>query len=505
MYIATKNMPNTTAPKPEDYSKFWPGFIVDCWLANWNVVGNNMTNIKMDKGKPIRMDISGVMKYRAIGQPKPFTSNVTETDTLVNPSVNKDSFEVFKNITEDVWKKSVAKLASIENSKLQTYVKTFGPGSDSDKQKLFEVLVERKDKLIAYKLPAKGKSPVKSKGKSPVKSKAKSPAKSKAKSPVKSKGKLVNVNLSSKNLTEIPQNILEIAPAIRELNLTGNKLTQLPKEIGNMVNLEKLLLNKNQLTELPKEIGKLKKLKSLSLFDNKVTQLPKEIGDLTNLEELVLARQKLTQLPESLRNSASKITRLYVQENKLTELPDWIGEFTNLEILNVANNPLKKLPDSMSKLQKLQILNISYTNITSLPLSMKKLTNLKYITYKNHIMEKIANISSSIDFLNMMLSNVVDKNAQAKTKCKLDDPKYLKNPQMYICNEKTGNWVKKHGEVGYNPKPNKPVNPAQAKTKCNLDNELYLKNPDLYICNEKTGKWVKKHGDIGKLILQNKK
>ncbi len=148
LYLATKDMPNVSAPKPDDYSKFWPGFIVDCWLANWNVLGYNMTNIKMNNGKAIRMDVSGVMKYRATGGFKPFTPKVTELNTFLDSSKNKDTAVMFDNMDESVWKKSVAKLASIDDSKIQTYVNTFGPGTDNDKQELFKTLVARKKDLI---------------------------------------------------------------------------------------------------------------------------------------------------------------------------------------------------------------------------------------------------------------------------------------------------------------------------------------------------------------------
>jgi hypothetical protein len=151
LYIATKIIPNASIPTFKDYSKFWPGFVVDCWLANWNVIGDFMNNIEMNNGKAIRMSMSGTMNYRATGQHKPFTSDVNEMITLLNPSINQNTAKVFQNITQEVWNKSVAKLQSIEDSKLLTYINVFGSGTENDKKKLFEILVERKNKLLAYK------------------------------------------------------------------------------------------------------------------------------------------------------------------------------------------------------------------------------------------------------------------------------------------------------------------------------------------------------------------
>nr|WP_081098069.1 leucine-rich repeat domain-containing protein [Leptospira borgpetersenii] len=51
------------------------------------------------------------------------------------------------------------------------------------------------------------------------------------------------------------------------LNLSGNQLTTLPKEIGKLQSLRELNLSHNQLTTLPKEIGELQNLRKLYLDD----------------------------------------------------------------------------------------------------------------------------------------------------------------------------------------------------------------------------------------------
>ena len=70
---------------------------------------------------------------------------------------------------------------------------------------------------------------------------------------------------------------------VKELNLYNNQLEEvLPKEIGNLINLQRLLLSNNQLEGvLPKEIGNLINLQRLYLGFNKLEGvLPKEIQEL---------------------------------------------------------------------------------------------------------------------------------------------------------------------------------------------------------------------------------
>ena len=66
------------------------------------------------------------------------------------------------------------------------------------------------------------------------------------------------------------------------LDLQNKKLTSLPAEIGNLINLQQLWLNNNQLTLLPAEIGKLIKLQHLYLHNNQLTSLPAELLNIKN-------------------------------------------------------------------------------------------------------------------------------------------------------------------------------------------------------------------------------
>lgn len=72
------------------------------------------------------------------------------------------------------------------------------------------------------------------------------------------------------------------------LYLGGNKLQELPGEIGELINLTALILCANQLTHLPKQLTRLSKLHSLKLHENQLQTLPQNLVQLTNLKELSL-------------------------------------------------------------------------------------------------------------------------------------------------------------------------------------------------------------------------
>src|SRR3990167_8007084 len=154
------------------------------------------------------------------------------------------------------------------------------------------------------------------------------------------------LDLSSLSLTSLPP-IFNADPFIKrltKLDISNNRLTSLPGEIGGLRALQRLLVSFNQLTSLPAEIGRLQALKHLWVSKNQLTSLPAEIGGLQALREL------------------------WVNNNQLTSLPAEIGGLQALQELNVASNRLTSLPAEIGRLQALQRLDVSYNNtLTGVP------------------------------------------------------------------------------------------------------------------------------------------
>ena len=141
----------------------------------------------------------------------------------------------------------------------------------------------------------------------------------------------------------------------------GYHVTTIPKEIGNLVKLESLILGNvvheeimiTRLNELPKEIGNLTKLKHLHAQYNNLTTLPKEIGYLYSLSELKLGGNGISSLPKSI-GFLSNLKLLTLWGNGLENVPAEIGQLTQIEGLDLSMNPLTELPKEIVNLTSLK-------------------------------------------------------------------------------------------------------------------------------------------------------
>jgi hypothetical protein len=162
-------------------------------------------------------------------------------------------------------------------------------------------------------------------------------------------------------LTELPPEVFDLADTLEVLNLTGNRLHELPPDLGRLQRLKIVFCSSNDFTHLPESLGDCPalemvgfkanriqqvpaaalppKLRWLILTDNAIEQLPAELGQRPALQKLMLAGNLLDALPPGLAN-AQRLELLRLSANRFTELPGWLTELPRLAWLALAGNPL---------------------------------------------------------------------------------------------------------------------------------------------------------------------
>jgi len=190
------------------------------------------------------------------------------------------------------------------------------------------------------------------------------------------------LNLSSQRLTELPPEIGQLT-SLTVLDLWKNQLTVVPPEIGQLTSLTKLDLSSNKLTAVPPDIGQLTSLTVLDLWKNQLTAVPSEIGRLTNLTSLDLSGNQLAAVPPEILQLTS-LTELDLSNNQLTAVPPEIGQLTSLTKLNLWSNQLTVVPPEIGQLTSLTVLHLSGNELTAVPPEIGQLTSLTELNLRSN-------------------------------------------------------------------------------------------------------------------------
>ncbi len=142
---------------------------------------------------------------------------------------------------------------------------------------------------------------------------------------------------------------------------------------------------------VPVEIVKLSALKELDLSENRMIYLPPEIGQLSALEELYLWDNRLESLPKEIGQLA-RLRVLRVDMNDLTSIPTQIGLLSKLEVLQVSNNKLTSVPVEIGRLKKLEVLLLHGNQLPSIPLEVLKSEKLYNVTVEENKFSKAVSL-----------------------------------------------------------------------------------------------------------------
>lgn len=124
-------------------------FVVDAWLANWDVVGGAYDNLVIQGGtKAVRIDVGGSLLYRARGGLKgaAFGTDVGELHTLLDAGRNPQSARIFGGITQAELKAGAAKVTRLTDVDIAKIVDEVIPKNRaSERQLLKDTLAARRD------------------------------------------------------------------------------------------------------------------------------------------------------------------------------------------------------------------------------------------------------------------------------------------------------------------------------------------------------------------------
>lgn len=180
-------------------------------------------------------------------------------------------------------------------------------------------------------------------------------------------------------VSTLPDAISKLA-ALTSLDLSSSELTMLPETLGDMSALTCLKLNScNSLTALPTKIGECRALSTLNLGGCKsLLSLPESIGNLKGLKRLDLWHCKaIKSLPRTMGNLTSLQTLTLRSCEGLLTIPDQVCDMPALQALDLSGCPkISALPSRIADMPALKKLDVKGC-VNLLPLSADLLTRLR--------------------------------------------------------------------------------------------------------------------------------
>jgi hypothetical protein len=155
-------------------------------------------------------------------------------------------------------------------------------------------------------------------------------------------------------LTEFPNALFSLSDTLEELDLSNNKLANLPETFDQFRKLKVLFLSFNHFDVFPEVLGKLPQL------------------DMVGFKGCAIKHISETALPINLR-------WLILSDNQLTALPNSFGQLLKLKKLALAGNQLRELPSSFIHCRALELVRLSANQLTSLPEGLFHLPKLAWL------------------------------------------------------------------------------------------------------------------------------
>ncbi len=245
--------------------------------------------------------------------------------------------------------------------------------------------------------------------------------------------KIDSLSFINLKLTAIPDSVFKFKN-LKYLNLGNNEITKISHKIGQLSNLEELILKDNSLSDhsiitLPDELGTLSKLRVLDLSSNLLGNLSSCIYELNSLEVLDVSRTNVqfdNRIYELEQLQVLRISELFVPIILPLELT-YINSFHHLDC---HGSRIENLNQILPFLANLEYLNISNSGFAEFPLELIQMSQLDTLIFSSgpggtNNMGKISWDIAKMNDLKVLVCSGVGLSELPKSLFKLPKLEYL--------------------------------------------------------------------------------
>ncbi|CAG9860792.1 unnamed protein product [Phyllotreta striolata] len=156
------------------------------------------------------------------------------------------------------------------------------------------------------------------------------------------KASVCSVDISKNKFVNIPSGLIHVSKFLTELNVSSNRIREIPEFLKDFTNLKFCDLSKNQLETLPHCLSELVFMRELILSNNRFKNIPSCIFGMIGLEILLCNDNAIEEIPIDELVVLKRLTRLDLSNNNINFVPPQLGNMTQLRALELKGNPFRQ-------------------------------------------------------------------------------------------------------------------------------------------------------------------
>ncbi|KAM4652717.1 osteomodulin [Discoglossus pictus] len=212
--------------------------------------------------------------------------------------------------------------------------------------------------------------------------------------------RIQQLNLQFNDIEEVTLKPFINATALREINLSHNKIKSNKIEagvFGKLTHLVQLFLHHNELEEIPAPLPS--STERIFLNFNKISKIrDNDFQGLVNLTMLDLCNNQINNIRGKTLSKLKGLMQLNVCSNNLLSMPGTLPP--NLMYLSLENNSISRIPeDYFTTLQNLVAIRMSHNNLEDISMNMFNLPNLMELNLGHNKLKKLFFIPRSLEHL----------------------------------------------------------------------------------------------------------
>ncbi|PIO73480.1 leucine Rich repeat-containing domain protein [Teladorsagia circumcincta] len=176
---------------------------------------------------------------------------------------------------------------------------------------------------------------------------------------------------------------LHVLPSVRQLSLSHNRLSSTEKDsLLKCPLLQQLELNNNFLEDIQSLPGE------IDLSHNRLTEVPIAIARLFKLKKIDLSHNKIKKLPQFVFNKISHLHNIDLNHNELSSVSPYVfSDCAHLNSLNLSHNHISQLfHDSLTKCPQLKRIDLSDNRLASLADALAQASAVRRLDVsRNHL------------------------------------------------------------------------------------------------------------------------